>query len=113
MEIWEKLVCPRCKTEDKWQLGPRGGTAINIRCICGYELSVTKLRDGRWWVEDITNKPQNMHDDVYWGPKESDFAKALKQLITNADTLAQDAKEVLKSLDELRSKKEKPDDKEG
>lgn len=53
MKIVNDLVCPRCKGT-KWQMGPRGGAAQNIRCVCGYELNVTKLPDGRFWVEDIT-----------------------------------------------------------
>lgn len=62
MEIVKDLICPRCKGE-KWQLGPRGGSARNIRCVCGHELNVTHLPDGRFWVEDITrNRMEEMND---------------------------------------------------
>lgn len=53
LEIWDKLICPQCGGT-KWQLGARGGNARNIRCKCGYELNVTLLPDGRFYVEDIT-----------------------------------------------------------
>jgi len=52
-EIVKDLICPRCKGE-KWQLGARGGAGRNIRCVCGYELNVVALSDGRFWVEDIS-----------------------------------------------------------
>lgn len=53
MNIVTELKCPKCDG-DKFQLGPRGGAATNIRCVCGYELNVTRLPDGRFLVEDIT-----------------------------------------------------------
>lgn len=53
MNIVDRIKCPRCDGE-KFQLGPRGGAAINIRCVCGYKLNVTRLH-GRFLVEDITS----------------------------------------------------------
>lgn len=55
--IVDELKCPACGGE-KFQLGPRGGAAQNIRCVCGHELNVCRLPDKRWWVEDIT--PSNL-----------------------------------------------------
>lgn len=46
------LECPRC-FGTKFQMGPRGGLAQNIRCVCGCELNVTKLPDGRFFVDEI------------------------------------------------------------
>lgn len=54
MKIVEDLRCPNC-SGTRFQMGPRGGAAINVQCICGYRLNVTKLPDDRFWVEDITN----------------------------------------------------------
>ncbi len=53
MEIVKDLVCPRCKGTE-WQLGPRGGASQNMRCRCGYKQNVTRLPDGRFWVENIS-----------------------------------------------------------
>jgi hypothetical protein len=53
VELKTELECPRCKGK-KFQLGPRGGAARNIRCVCGCELNVTRLPDGRFFVEELT-----------------------------------------------------------
>lgn len=50
-----QVECPNCGGT-KFQMGPRGGLAQNIRCVCGYELNVTRFPDGRFLVEDITNR---------------------------------------------------------
>jgi len=52
-QIHSELRCPKCGGT-KFQLGPRGGAARNIRCVCGYELNATRLPDGQFIVEDIT-----------------------------------------------------------
>ena len=48
----KELKCPKCGGT-KFQLGPRGGAALNIRCKCGQCLSVTHLPDGTWFIEEI------------------------------------------------------------
>ncbi|MCJ7576490.1 MAG: hypothetical protein MUO80_07470, partial [Dehalococcoidia bacterium] len=53
VELKTELECPRCKGK-KFQLGPRGGVAQNIRCVCGCELNVTRFPDGRFFVEELT-----------------------------------------------------------
>jgi len=53
-QLSSQLECPRCGGT-KFQLGPRGGAARNIRCVCGYELNVTRAPDGRFIVEDISH----------------------------------------------------------
>jgi len=58
MNIVDEIKCPQCGG-DKFQLGPRGGAAINIRCKCGYELNVTRWPDGRFLVEDITKEAKH------------------------------------------------------
>lgn len=55
MNIVNRIKCPVCD-DDKFQQGPRGGAAMNIRCICGHELNVARLPDGRFLVEDITSR---------------------------------------------------------
>jgi len=52
LEIKNDLICPKCGG-DKFQFGPRGGNAVNVRCKCGYVLNVARLFDGRFWVEEI------------------------------------------------------------
>jgi len=52
-KLADRIECPKCGGT-KFQLGPRGGLAQNIRCICGYELNVTRLPDRRFLIEDIT-----------------------------------------------------------
>lgn len=53
VELTAQVKCPECGGT-KFQTGPRGGLARNIRCVCGHELNVTRLPDGRFIVEDIT-----------------------------------------------------------
>lgn len=49
----KKVICPKCGGK-KFQQGPRGGAATNIKCICGHKMSVTPLFDGSgFWVENI------------------------------------------------------------
>jgi hypothetical protein len=55
VQLTSQLKCPECGGT-KFQLGPRGGAARNIRCECGHELNITSLPDGRFLVEDITKR---------------------------------------------------------
>lgn len=59
VELKTQLECPRCKGKE-FQLGPRGGAARNIRCVCGCELNVAKLPDGRFFIEELTGIAERM-----------------------------------------------------
>ena len=55
-ELTAQLKCPGCGGT-KFQMGPRGGLAQNMRCVCGHELNVTRAPDGRFIIEDIQGSP--------------------------------------------------------
>jgi len=52
MKLVKELKCPKCGGT-KFQLGPRGGAAQNIRCKCGYKLNITLLPTREFLVEEI------------------------------------------------------------